>query len=222
MSRTARAVLAAVGVLAVLTTLGIAVGVWRLRSAMQAAHAERRRIDALEKRALQRPFTPPADGIITTFQLGATLDVECAVEGVRDRRGHPVRQFEQLEAQGKTDLGVMLRGIDAIFAELDARAEVMDRVGIGFREYDYVRLAIGELPWDGPDAHPVAPGATRWSPRAQEINAALFRAHQARIRRCVRLAQIRQDIDALRRLVSDGRPVFYDAESGDLPPIPSP
>jgi hypothetical protein len=222
MSRTARAILAAAGLLTLVVAALIAVAGWRLWKAAQAAAAETRRIDALDRQAVLRPFRAPEGDIITEAQLSATLDVYCAGEAIHAARGYPLAEVERLDAQGKSDVGVSLSAIKAAFEGLRAQTMAMHRANIGYREYDYVRLAIAEIPWDGPDARPVAPGSTNRAAGAAAANAALFRRHRARIARCVPLADLRNQIDELRRVIRNGRRIEYDPDSGELPPIPLP
>lgn len=102
------------------------------------------KIEALEKKANENPFTRPADGVIAEDRLLKFLEVRKSVFAVYDKhRG----EFEAVSQKKQADFSDLTKGLSVIGEIRTAQAQALADVGMSTAEYAFMVESVYKSAW---------------------------------------------------------------------------
>lgn len=122
----------------------VGAGIWWAKGKAETMVADQEKIDTLQKKADQVPFTPPADGVLSEERLLKFLEIRKRVYGVYEKYK---ADLEGMGGKKQADLGDVTRAL-GMFNELRlAVAQAQADVGMSRAEYGYFVESIYKTLW---------------------------------------------------------------------------
>lgn len=119
------------GIVAVVALGGAA---WWLKGKTESMLGEQQKIEALQKKADQNPFTPPADGVLQEPRLVKFLEVRKRVYAVYETRK---AEIEAMGQKKQADFGDVTKAFTWVNEVRLALAQALADVGMSQNEYAY-------------------------------------------------------------------------------------
>ncbi len=128
--------------IAVVVALGGAA--WWLKGKAESMVGEQSKIEALQKRADQHPFTPPADGVLQEDRLLKFLDVRKRVYAVYQTHR---TELEDMGKKKQADFGDVAKAFSWVNELRLAVAQAQADVGMSQKEYEYYVENVYKTLW---------------------------------------------------------------------------
>jgi len=131
-----------VGGIAVIVALGAAG--WWFKGKIESVAADQEKIDALQRKADQVPFDPPADGVLAEERLVKFLEIRKRVHGVYEKYK---AELEGMGEKKQADLGDVTRAFGMINELRLAQVQALADVGMSQAEYAHFVETIYRTLW---------------------------------------------------------------------------
>ena len=187
MTRTVGVLLGCAGVALLVGVAAVGLLAWHFSRSVQESHVRR----LLREKVASVPFAPPADGRVAEERLRIFVDVCGRERRVQDKYKPSLDRLHRSNEQDTVDLNGTTSAFAFVHELQDERARALDERGMGLRELRWIRVRIGESPWERPPGPAPTP-----SPRAGDAaNAALLERYRQPLLACLDLAEVRQNLD---------------------------
>ncbi len=102
------------------------------------------KIEALEKKANENPFTPPADGTISEDRLLKFIEIRKRVFGIYEKHG---ATFEAVSQKKEADFSDLTKGLSVMAEIRTAQAQALADLGMSTAEYAFMVESVYKSAW---------------------------------------------------------------------------